>query len=112
MTETIPPIDFNWSNIYAADSYGNPSTRPDQTIEELKEKHRLYLDQFDLEISLTQENGYRYWRWLGKPIRTRNPYLGHTDRNGIQREIKYWERRKWNDPLPSEPGFWPQEKEK
>lgn len=97
MTDTKPPIDFQWT------------TNQTPTInEEIKERHRTYLDQFDLEISSNPENGYRYWRWLGEPLLTRNPYLGHLSKDGIQREVKHWERRPWNAKLPTEPGHWPQ----
>lgn len=98
MTKTEPPASHRWT------TEDKPQDNSD-TDGGFRNRRLAWLDQFDLEISTKPERGYRYWRWLSTT--TTDPRTGHRAADGTFRRVVWWERRKWTDPLPAQPGLWP-----
>lgn len=85
------PEDYRWhhSEVGVEDGDGTiHSSAPTKRF--FRQIRREFLSTLHLEISQTPEKGYRYWRW--------------SDPN---ENVKFWERRLWNEDLPHEAGFWP-----
>lgn len=94
MSPNPPPEDFRWTHatgdIGDIDGDGTVTTGYIETKKEWRRIRRTFLNQFILSVS-EDENGYRIWRWTDPK----------TNR------VVWSERRKINEPLPHEPGFWP-----
>ena len=86
------PADYFWHHgeIGVEDGDGTIFS-PYATKQAWRAIRRAWLAQFPLLVSETAEGGFRYWRWT-------DPSTGR---------LAWWERRPWNDDLPHEAGFWP-----
>lgn len=91
MTVTEPPADYRWRHYTINMGQGKDSTvspLAQATLTTLMELRLAYLDQFEMEV--TEEGAHRYWRWYDE-----------------DRSVRWWERRPVTDPLPKQPGLWP-----
>lgn len=100
MTTTMPPPNTTWSS--------RTLNRFEEDEANWRELRLTWLDQYELEISDSPEKGFRVWRWLGNF--ESNEKLAYVDKKGNQRKVVWTERRFWDEPLPSQPGLWPQDR--
>lgn len=92
MSRLAAPENYSWHHGEVGVEDGD-GVIPSQYSTKQAWRHirRNWLATMPLLVSQEVENGYRYWRWT-------NPETG---------KVAHWERRPWNDPLPHEAGFWP-----